>query len=125
MPIHSSRPIAPPARPPAPSPQVHEMISVTAIQEAQQSAVAAFEDFMDSCMDSEWQQVRSCCCLVPLGPVCMIVWMALEWQQVGGCWCLEPAHLSSGTAPLGVVGTIVWMASEWQQWASVAPGCLR
>lgn len=33
--------------------QVHEMISVTAIQEAQQSAVAAFEDFMDSCMDSE------------------------------------------------------------------------
>ncbi len=33
------------------------MISVTAIQEAQQSAVAAFEDFMDSCMDSEWQQV--------------------------------------------------------------------
>lgn len=37
--------------------QVHEMISVTAIQEAQQSAVAAFEDFMDACMDSEWQQV--------------------------------------------------------------------
>lgn len=33
------------------------MISVTAIQEAQQSAVAAFEDFMDACMDSEWQQV--------------------------------------------------------------------
>jgi hypothetical protein len=33
------------------------MISVTAIQEAQQSAVAAFEDFMDGCMDSEWQQV--------------------------------------------------------------------
>ncbi|KAL4437959.1 hypothetical protein ABPG77_004180 [Micractinium sp. CCAP 211/92] len=38
--------------------QVHEMISVTAIQEAQQSAVAAFEDFMDSCMDSEWQQEK-------------------------------------------------------------------
>lgn len=38
--------------------QVHEMISVTAIQEAQQSAVAAFEDFMDACMDSEWQQAR-------------------------------------------------------------------
>lgn len=33
------------------------MISVTAIQEAQQSAVAAFEDFMDACIDSEWQQV--------------------------------------------------------------------
>ncbi|KAL4859943.1 Nuclear pore complex protein NUP93A [Chlorella vulgaris] len=38
--------------------QVHEMISVTAIQEAQQSAVAAFDDFMDSCMDSEWQQEK-------------------------------------------------------------------
>ena len=34
------------------------MISVTAIQEAQQSAVAAFEDFMDACMDTEWQQAR-------------------------------------------------------------------
>lgn len=38
--------------------QVHEMISVTAIQEAQQSAVAAFEDFMDSCMDQGWQQEK-------------------------------------------------------------------
>ena len=35
--------------------QVHEMISVSAIQETQASAVAAFEDFMDSCMDAEWQ----------------------------------------------------------------------
>ncbi|PSC75508.1 nuclear pore complex NUP93A-like [Micractinium conductrix] len=38
--------------------QVHEMISVTAIQEAQSSAAAAFEDFMDACMDSEWQQEK-------------------------------------------------------------------
>lgn len=46
------------------------MISVTAIQEAQQSAVAAFDDFMDSCMDSEWQQVGRHCGGAgrPLGP---------------------------------------------------------
>eukprot|EP00887_Chlorella_sp_A99_P000841 scaffold5.g841.t1 len=37
---------------------VHEMISVSAIQETQASAVAAFEDFMDSCMDAEWQQEK-------------------------------------------------------------------
>jgi hypothetical protein len=50
-------------------PQVHELVSVTAVQEAQRSAVAAFEDFMDAAMDGQWQQVGRVGCARSAGPV--------------------------------------------------------
>jgi nuclear pore complex protein Nup93 len=39
--------------------QVHEAISVTAVQEAQRGAVAAFEDFMDASMQDTWREDRA------------------------------------------------------------------
>jgi nuclear pore complex protein Nup93 len=39
--------------------QVHEAISVTAVQESQRGAVAAFEDFMDASMQDTWREDRA------------------------------------------------------------------
>lgn len=58
---HQARLLLPPSSPARPprSKQVFQMIGVTAVQEAQQSAVAAFEGFMDASMDAEWQQEKA------------------------------------------------------------------
>ena len=39
--------------------QLHQAISVTAVQEAQQGTVAAFDDFMDATMQERWRQDRT------------------------------------------------------------------
>lgn len=37
--------------------QVHQSITATAVQQAQRSTAAAFEQFMDRCLHSQWEEV--------------------------------------------------------------------
>jgi hypothetical protein len=39
--------------------QVHQSITATAVQQAQRSTAAAFEQFMDRCLHSQWEEVSN------------------------------------------------------------------
>lgn len=41
-----------------PALQVHQSITATAVQQAQRSTAAAFDQFMDRCLHAQWEEVK-------------------------------------------------------------------